>query len=494
VCDVRTLAHRIKTRGGDGFLRMTEADVAAARPDAAELELFPQTFKAGRQALPLHYRFDPGGAEDGVTLRVPLAQAAEVSARSVDWLVPGLLREKLEALLRGLPKPLRRRLVPLNETVDTILRDMPRQTGAFLTALAEFVHRRFGVDIPASAWAVDSLPDHLKMRVAITAADGRELAAGRGAAILNAVPAGAAAIPAEARRRWERKGVTRWDFGDLPQAVGNGPGEGARWAAYPALNASGDAVELVLFAAPGPAAEAHPKGVAALTALHLAKDLKFLKRSVVLPEETHPAARPFGGARRIEDALAQRVVQDLFRADLRSQAAFEAHAAACAPRVLPAGRELLYAVLPVLAAHAQARRDLEPLARAKGLPAELHAGMAAELADLVPPTFVSLYDRPRLAHLERYLQALSLRARRAAVDPEKDRAKAAGPQAYAARLKALLAGLGPSTSAEKRAALEELFWTIEEYKVSVFAQELRTAVPVSPKRLDEKIRAIERMA
>jgi ATP-dependent helicase HrpA len=162
--------------------------------------------------------------------------------------------------------------------------------------------------------------------------------------------------------------------------------------------------------------------------------------------------------------------------------------------VLPAGRELLYAVLPVLVAHAQARRDLEPLARAKGLPAALHAGMAAELADLVPPTFIALYDRPRLAHLERYLQALSLRARRAAVDPEKDRAKAAGPQAYTARLKALLAGLGPSTSAEKRAALEELFWTIEEYKVSVFAQELRTAVPVSPKRLDEKIRAIERMA
>ncbi len=494
VSDVRTLAHLIKTRGGDGFLRMTEADVTALRPDDAELALFPRALKAGRQALPLEYRFDPGAPEDGVTLRVPLAHAAEVPAQSVDWLVPGLLRAKVEALLRGLPKPLRRRLVPLNETVDTILRDMPRQTGAFLTALAEFVHRRFGVDIPASAWAVDSLPDHLKMRVAITAADGRELAAGRGAAILNAVPAGPAAIPAEARRRWERKGVTRWDFGDLPQAVGNGPGEGARWAAYPALNASGDAVELVLFAAPGPAAEAHPKGVAALTALHLAKDLKFLKRSVVLPEETHPAARPFGGARRIEDALVQRVVQDLFRADLRSQAAFEAHVAACAPRVLPAGRELLYAVLPVLAAGAQARRDLEPLARAKGLPAELHAGMAAELADLLPPSFVSLYDRARLAHLERYLQALSLRARRAAVDPEKDRAKAAGPMAYTARLNAMLAGLGPSTSAEKRAALEELFWTIEEYKVSVFAQELRTAVPVSPKRLDEKIRAIERMA
>ncbi len=494
VCDVRTLAHRIKTSGGDGFLRMTEADVTAARPDAAELELFPQTLKAGRQALPLHYRFDPGGREDGVTLRVPLAQAAEVPARSVDWLVPGLLREKLEALLRGLPKPLRRRLVPLNDAVDTILREMPRGKGAFLTALSEFVHRRFGVDVPASAWPVESLPDHLKMRVAVTADDGREIAAGRGAAVLAAVPETPAAIPAEARRRWERKGLTRWDFGDLPESVGSRPGERPSWAAYPALRAAGNAVELALCATPGAAAEAHPQGVAALTALCLAKELKLLKRGIALPEETHPAARPFGGARRIEDEIVQRVVQELFRAGVRSQAGFEAHLAACAPRVHPAGRALLYAVLPVLAAHAQAKHDLDPLARAKGLPAALHAGMAAELADLVPPTFIALYDRPRLAHLERYLQALSLRARRAAVDPEKDHAKAAGPRAYTARLKAMLAGLGPSTSAEKRVALEELFWAIEEYKVSVFAQELKTAVPVSPKRLDERIRAIERMA
>ena len=254
-------------------------------------------------------------------------------------------------------------------------------------------------------------------------------------------------------------------------------------------------MDLVLFAAPGPAAEAHPKGVAALTALHLARDLKFLKRSVVLPEETHPAARPFGGARRIEDALVQRVVQDLFRADLRSQAAFEAHVAACAPRILPAGRELLYAVLPVLAADAQARRDLEPLARAKGLPAELHAGMAAELADLVPPSFV-VPLRPAAPGAPGALPpgpvaARPARGRRPGEGPRQG-GRAAWPTPRAST--PCWPASAPSTSAEKRAALEELFWTIEEYKVSVFAQELRTAVPVSPKRLDEKIRAIERMA
>jgi ATP-dependent helicase HrpA len=490
--DVRTLAHLIKERGGDGFLRMSEADVTALRPDEGELALFPQTLKAGRQALPLHYRFEPGTPADGVTLRVPLALAADVPPQSVEWLVPGLLREKVDALLRGLPKSIRRRLVPLNETIDTILQEMPRQTGAFLTTLSEFLHRRFGVDIPASAWAADTLPDHLKMRVAITAPDGRELAAGRTPAILRNVAAPPGAIPAEARRAWERRGLTRWDFGDLPEVVGHRPGEPVRWTAYPGLQPSGDAADLRLFAAPAAAREAHPQGVAALTRRHLSRELKFLKRSIALPEETHAAARWFGGARRVEEEMADRVVHDLFRADVRSQAAFDAHAAACAARILPAGRELLYAVLPVLAAHAQARRDLEPLAQARGLPQAIHARISEELSDLVPATFITLYDPARLAHLERYLQALALRARRAAVDPEKDRAKAAGPLAYATRLKSILTTLG-AASAEKRTAVEELFWMIEEYKVSVFAQEIKTARTVSPKRLDEKIRAIERM-
>ena len=111
----------------------------------------------------------------------------------------------------------------------------------------------------------------------------------------------------------------------------------------------------------------------------------------------------------------------------------------------------------------------------------------------VPPDFIALYDRSRLACIERYLRALALRARRALVDPEKDRTKSQGPQIYAERLQRLLATLGPPSSPQKRQALEELVWMIEEYKVSIFAQELKTAGPMSPKRLDEKIAEIERM-
>jgi len=134
------------------------------------------------------------------------------------------------------------------------------------------------------------------------------------------------------------------------------------------------------------------------------------------------------------------------------------------------------------------------LAGSKGPLAGIYSQLEADLAHLMPPNFIALYDLGRLPHLERYLQALAIRARRARVDPEKDRVKAEQPQKYSERLKGLLKTLNPESSAEKRQALEELFWMIEEYKVSTFAQELKTAVPVSPKRLEEKIREIERMA
>jgi ATP-dependent helicase HrpA len=493
VYDLRSLNRLIRQAGGDDFLRMAEADLMNYRPEEAELQLYPQRLQAEGLSLGLSYRFEPGAPTDGVTLQVPIALASAVPAAAMDWLVPGLLGEKVTALLKGLPKALRTRLMPLKETAEVILAEMPRGKGGLVSALGEFVHRRFGVDVPASAWPLEALPDHLKMRVAITAPDGRELGSGRDPAILRFQPP-ATRIPSEVRQRWERTGVTRWDFGDLPEVLANPAGERSAWAAYPALCAQPDRIDLKLFGRRDQALAAHPEGVAALMALHCARDMKFLKRSLTLPEELHPAAHLLGGARRLEEAMVQRVTRDLFARDLRSESAFNDHAAVCAAKLLPAGRELLYALIPVLQAYAAASRDIAALSGAKGVLASVYRQLTEALANLLPQNFIALYDRARLAHIGRYLQALSVRASRALVDPEKDRAKAQGPQNYTEHLRRLMKTLNAQSSGQKRQALEELAWMIEEYKVSVFAQELKTAVPMSAKRLEEKIREIERMA
>ncbi|MCU0561376.1 MAG: DUF3418 domain-containing protein [Desulfobacterales bacterium] len=493
VCDLRGLDRLIAAKGGDGFLRMSEEELMRYRPDAGELALFPERHEAAGQALELGYRFEPGSEADGVTLRVPAALAPAVPPEAVEWMVPGLLREKVEALVRGLPKAVRKRLVPLNATVDLIVREMPRGKGSLLAALGEFIHRRFGVDIPASAWPSVELPDHLKIRLAILAPDGRELAAGRDPALLRAQPT-ATRIPPEARRRWERSGITRWDFGDLPETVVGETAGGGPWVAYPALEAGAQMVRLRLFARRDQAAAVHPRGVATLAAVHFSKELKFLRRSLALPEEVHPAARYFGGPRRLEEAVAERVVQDLFAKPIRTQQEFAALAASGGAQLLPDGRALLYALIPVIRAYADVRRELAALGSGKGPLAALGRQLEEEAAHLLPQNFIALYEAPRYPQLERYLQALALRARRALTAPEKDRAKSERLQPFCERLRLLLKTLRPETSSEKRRAVEELFWLIEEYKVSLFAQELGTVARVSAKRLDEKCREIERMA
>ena len=492
IYDIRSLSRLIREHGGDGFLRMAEEDLMNYRPEPAELDRYPEQLDAGGLSLGLRYRFEPGAEADGVTLQVPSALAAAVPFAHVEWLVPGLLREKVAALLKGLPKALRTRLMPLSDTLDAILAEMPRGTGGLISALGEFLHRRFGVDVPASAWPMEALPEHLKMRMAIVAPDGRELASGRDPAILRRQST-AARVPPEARRRWERTGITRWDFGELPEVVASPAGERNAWAGYPALCAQADRVDLKLFERRDQALAAHPRGVAALLALQCGREVKFLKRSLALPEELHPAARPLGGARRLEDAMAEKVVRDLFAVNLRTEKAFNERLAAWTPQLLPAGRDLLYAVIPVIRAHAAASQEIAPLAGAKGPVTAIHGCLRAELSRLVPQDFIALYDRGRLVHVERYLRALSTRARRALVDPEKDRVKAQAPQKYAGELKRLMETLSAQSSDEKRRALEDLAWMIEEYKVSIFAQELKTAGPMSAKRLEEKIREIERM-
>jgi ATP-dependent helicase HrpA len=418
----------------------------------------------------------------------------------MDWLVPGLYPEKIEALIKGLPKTYRRRLVPVKNTADVIIREMPKTQTSLISALGDFIYRRFGLDIPASAWSQDSLPDYLKMRVSITAPDGKELQAGRDAGILRQTTAGIEKSDElkAARVKWEKSGITRWDFGDLPEFVSDSGQKPGRWVAYPALESSGSEkhVNLRLYRRQDKALTVHRQGVAALYALHFAKDIKFLKRQLTLPADKAVMADYFGGAQSLVKQMVDRVVQDLFCQDIRSQKAFDSHAKSTAPKILSTGRELLDGLVPVLSAYHETRSQIHKLqqgSRKDSRMVSFFQELSAELGRLVPGTFITIYDKQRLANLTRYIQAAAIRARRAVVDFEKDQAKSKEIIKFTEGLNQLLSELSPRASDEKRQAVEEYFWMLEEYKVSVFAQELKTAIPISAKRLELKLGEIKRM-
>ncbi len=500
IYDLRSLSRFLKQKKSDRFLRMEKDALLAYAPDDEQLELYPDRLEIENHRLACSYRFDPGRDDDGVTVKVPAALAPSVVPESIDWLVPGLLPEKIEALIKGLPKAYRRQLVPVKNTVDLIVAEMPRTKASLMSALGDFIYRRFGLDIPASAWPEETLPEYLKMRISITDSDGRELRAGRDAGLLRQADAGLGKSDdlKAARLKWEKTGITRWDIGDLPEQISASGQPSGRWIAYPALEPSGteDFVNLRLYHRQPEAQAVHLTGVAALYAIHFAKDLKFLRRQLTLPADKAFMADYFGGAKNMVQQMVARVIADLFARNIRTQETFYAHAETVAPKILSTGLALRDSLLPILAAYHEARSQIDKLRQESRRNSRLIAffrELTGGLGRLVPDTFITIYDDERLGHLSRYIQAVTLRAQRAAIDFEKDQAKSKGIDKFTGGLNQLLEELSPRASEEKRQAVEEYFWMLEEYKVSVFAQELKTAIPVSAKRLEQKLREIRRM-
>jgi ATP-dependent helicase HrpA len=502
IYDLRSLSRLLKQKGGDHFLRMGDEDLLQHRPDESELQQYPKQLALGGHSLECSYCFAPGTDNDGITLKVPAALTPHVPPAAVDWLVPGLLAAKIEALIKGLPKIYRKKLVPVKKTVQIIIHEMPRTNGSLISALTDFIHRRFAVDIPAKAWSPQLLPEHLKMRICITASDGRQLHVGRDPAILGQDVAGDIRHTEfeAARRQWEKSGITRWDFGDLPESIGASNGNSTGWIAYPALEKDSSTkkqVNLRLITRRQPALETHRQGVAALFAIHFARELKFLKRRLTFESPAADLTDYFGGARRLQQHILKRVVRDLFGKNIRSAEAFYDHAAAAAAQILPLGEKLCELATAVITAYGNARRRFAAPGKSNVVNSPIQhffQHLTHELNRLVPDSFVTLYDMNRLPHLVRYIRALEIRAERAMIDFEKDRAKSETVRRFTDHLDSCLTDLPESASAEKRQALEDYFWLIEEYKVSIFAQELKTAVPVSAKRLEQKMKQIERMA
>ena len=520
IYDIRSLQAFLKRKGGDRFLRMKKADILRYAPDKDELVLYPDCVRLNGRQFDCTYNFDPGKQSDGVTIRVPSALAPSLPSDLLDWTVPGLLSEKITALIKGLPKTYRRQLVPVSDTVELIVREMNQTAfgvqiqesgkrkqkhvvfnipdSALITSLANFIHQHFGMNVPASAWPLDELPDHLRMRIAITDSGGKELRSGRDKTILrgNAEVEIDPKVFKAAAEKWERNHITAWDFGELPESVTLKGKNGRTWVAYPALESQSDEVRLRLFRKRGEAIAAHTKGVEKLFMTHFSSDIKFLKKTLSLPADVGKAASYFGGSKVFVKRLYDHLLHHFFCKNIRTEKAFYFHAESVSQTILPIGRKTLEQAAVVIRVFHGSRsllHDLEKASITSPRTADFINGLRESLSRLVPENFVSLYDTDRLPHVERYMKAITIRAQRAMSDFEKDQIKAREVKVYGDALNDLLKQLSPSASEEKRVATEDFFWLIEEYKVSLFAQELRTAVRVSPKRLDKKLKEIERM-
>jgi ATP-dependent helicase HrpA len=466
--------------GNSDFLKATEKDIVGERGLEINTAAFPESVQLGDKAAPLVYAYAPGEEHDGVTVQVPLSVAHRVPPGLLEWAVPGYREEQIQYLLRGLPKTLRVPLMPLEPKAREIAAELDVRDHHFLEALSRFVKRRYGADISTRDWDWHNLPSHLRPRIEVLGPDQKVIASTKDISeALAKLEKRSAEIKVDRwdqiARAFEKFDLRAWNFGDPPDEVPVAPGV----VGFPGLELDAQThVNLRLFKTPREARVASYRGVQRLAELALQKELAWIEKDLRALDKVKAYYLPLGSADELFETALANIRRHLFGVEvwpLRHEK-FEQLVVDAKAKIPGLAPTFIDAVSHIL----KLRHEL-------ALHKKPYAGLARDLATLLPKRFLDFIPFEQLPEIPRYLKAISIRAERAALNPAKDaeRQKQVQPfieawQQWAAKR--------PTDPAEL-SALREFRWLLEEFKVSLFAQELGTKKPVSARRLEDFLQA-----
>jgi len=482
------------------LLHMQAADLMRREAPEAAAEQFPDALSVNGNLLPLNYVFDLGASDDGVTLVVPELLVEDLDTDRLAWLIPGLWQEKIAALLRALPKAVRKQLVPVPEHAKAALGDLARELGTMSAALlppvgfhawmARWLARRADSAPSATELAALPLPEPLLMNIRVIASSApsetreappRVIAEGRDLPALQRKLQGAHGRRAPSEPALHRE----WDFGDLPasEQVEHG---GARYCVYPALEDRQTGVARIGARSRLEAEFLTRPAVTRLITLALMRELNPLRKRIAEDRELVLLAQGLALDRALPDAIAERAVADCFLPQEvqlpRTRDEFTA--------LLESRRRALHEVVAGVVGCVRAilqewRPARAELARLRThLSAETRADIEGQLAALLPADFITRTAEPWLAQLPRYLAALRRRLERLPAAAERDAALARRIAPFTRAWHELATR---RTHALAAPLLAQYRWMLEEFRVSLYAQELKTLMPVSEKRLAEQL-------
>ena len=499
------------------LLQLTREELMRHEAAGITTEAFPRLVRLGGVDCAASYLHEPGDERDGLTVTVPIYALNQVGEERCEWLVPGMLQPKVLALLKSLPGKPRARLQPLSEAAEAFARELPFGQGSLVDALLDAARSRTQLPLQRADFKLDMLPRHLFMNLRIVDEHGRQLGMGRHLAALKAElgtqarsafqalamlrqPSAAAAAPA-VPVAGDGQGVqatlharvpklaapaevnaperyTTWSFGELPELMQLSKGA-QTLIGFPALIDKGAHVEIEVFDEPEVAAARHRAGLRRLVALAIKEPLKHLEKNI--PDMQRLGAL-YMGLGTMEELRQQIVDVALDRAFLAEPlpagpAAFDARVTEGRTRLNLIAHEVARVVGAVLAEHSAASRKLKD----SRPPKEVAEDIAAQLQRLVGGRFVLDTPYAQLQHLPRYLKGITLRLDKLKADPARDAARMAEARIAEARWLKRMTEL----KGRRDARLDEYRWLLEELRVSLFAQELRTPQPVSSKRLDK---------
>jgi len=446
---------------------------------------FPDSLSHKGITWPLSYHFEPGHPADGVSIQVPVSLLQQVPEQRLEWLVPGMLRDKCIDLLKGLPKALRRHFVPVPDVVDKALAAMSPDNISLTEALAHQLQRQTLVVLPPSVWQEVKLADFYQMNIQVMDENGKLLAQARDLAELRLrYRERVQSNIRDAADILTREGITQWDF-NFPETVSL-QRQGLTLRAYPALVDAGESVSLQVL---DMAAEAHTQslaGVSRLLLLQCRDIVKPLRRQLLKGRELGLSVVNIGQREAVSDDVLMAAARQLGLAEdklPRTEAEFEQCLAAVRPALTERATMLEKNLVKVLAQVVAIKKQLKQSKNALSL--ALAAGdINRQLARLFVPGMIFHTPMDWFTEYSRYLQAIEQRLEKAVLDPQKDRMLMAQLEAHETRLATYLEREGGRALLEN-AALQHYRWALEEFRVSLFAQTLKTRFPVSDKRLNK---------
>ncbi|MDP1692317.1 MAG: ATP-dependent RNA helicase HrpA [Burkholderiaceae bacterium] len=511
------------------LLKLTRDELMRHEAAGITTNAFPKTLRLGGIDCAASYLHEPGDAKDGLTVTVPIYALNQVSEERCEWLVPGMLAAKVLALVKSLHQRPRSRLVPLPDFADEFCAGATFAQGDLIDVLRKAVRERAQLAVQRNDFKLETLAPHLWVNFRIVDEHGRQLGAGRNLAALKAE------LGAQARSAFQALAVLKGQTairepspsfdrlrtgqaspngrgGELPSPVGRGQGEGLAplntrytdWTfgelpelmevrkagqtlvGFPALIDKQTGVEIEVFDEPGMATAKHRAGLRRLIALQLKEPLKYLEKNI--PDLPRLATQfvALGSAEELREQIVAVALDRAFLAEAlpTDAASFKARVEAGRGRLSLIAQEVARAAGAVLQEYANAQRKLKD----SRPPKDVADDIAAQLQRLVGKRFLAATEWPALAQLPRYLRAVVMRLDKLRADPARDAQRLAELRPIEQRWLRRLAERRGSTDAR----LDAFGWLIEELRVSLFAQELRTPQPVSVKRLEKAWAQLER--
>lgn len=484
LADIRTFEAWLKTAERDNprLLFLSRDDLMQHAAAHITEEQFPKFWQTADGKFKLSYRFEPHHPLDGVTMTVPLTVLNRLHAPSLEWLVPGMLREKIQLLIKALPKQIRRICVPVPDFITKFLESNPDRQAAIIPQLAHFIAKSAGdmrilEQIDQDAWAAQELPEHCYLNLRIIDDGGQELAGGRKLHELQQQLGQAAAVTfRDNTQEFERDNVTTWDIGTLPESIKFARGK-QQLTGYLGLQKEKDGrIALRLFDTSEAAEQAHRQGVIELMKLQLKEQVKDLNKGIQGFTQAAMLLKHIN-ADTLRDDLTQAVCDRAFIGEdelPRNEKAFKEQIKRARSR-LPAVKEALSRYLQETAAayvELNSKLGKHPLTHLLRL----------RLQTLLAPGFASHTPWAQWPRLPIYLKAMTLRLEKYSSNPARDAAREADiqelEQMWQDKVQSFLKQNQPVSD-----DLAAFRWMIEELRVSLFAQELKTPYPVSVKRL-----------